>query len=64
MAYKDDPQILQLFHDVKNRLNNIAIATALLDEENISDDDKRKYTAEIRKNYTDIKLMMSDFLEV
>ncbi|WP_114791142.1 hypothetical protein U0035_22155 [Niabella yanshanensis] len=63
MAYRTDPLLVTLFHDVKNCLNNIAIATALLEEDEISSEDRQKYTAEIRKNYTQIKTMLGNFME-
>ena len=63
MAYRNDPLLVTLFHDVKNCLNNIAIATALLEEGEISTEDRQKYTTEIRRNYTLIKTMLSNFME-
>ncbi|MCH5685692.1 hypothetical protein LWM68_16385 [Niabella sp. W65] len=63
MAYRNDPLLVTLFHDVKNCLNNIAIATALLEEDEIASEDKQKYTTEIRKNYTQIKTMLVNFME-
>ncbi len=63
MAHRKDPLLVTLFHDVKNCLNNIAIATALLEEDEISSEDRQRYTAEIRKNYTHIKTMLGDFME-
>lgn len=63
MAYRTDPLLVTLFHDVKNCLNNIAIATALLEEGEISNEDRQRYTAEIRKNYTLIKTMLGNFME-
>lgn len=63
MSYNTDPLLVTLFHDIKNCLNNIAIATALLEEEEISSEDQQQYTAEIRKNYTSIKIMLGNFMK-
>ncbi|GEM_PF-6310701 len=63
MPYRNDPLLVTLFHDVKNCLNNIAIATVLLEEDDLNAEDKQKYTAEIRKNYKQIKTLLGNFME-
>ena len=58
-----DDTITQLIHDVKNCLNNIAIANALLQSVEPGEEDIKKLTGEIKVNYTRINEMLKTFQE-
>ncbi|MCH5598843.1 hypothetical protein [Niabella ginsengisoli] len=56
-----DKNLATLFHDIKNCLNNIALATSILEIEPSELDNHSSYIKEIKDNYLKIKILISNY---